>query len=193
MHSFCFEGGETKNPPIQKTFLFGIVGGKEIPVYKLVKMDKAESKDKIEPKITFVSPNSDISNLTKIRTYTSDIPYWKLFVSASAFGVRKRVHSIYFEITDDLTVPISTIYPIINTNSFRKALLSYNTSVQHCDHIFIGRIKFIGRSELPSILGEDALAWAKRVSPPPISLLRNIVHVDKKSVKRTGRLIRLQN
>lgn len=196
-YAFCFEGGETKQPPIQKSFLFGIVGGKELPLYKIIKMGYADKIDKIKPQTTFGLPESSegIAMQSAKETYISNVKHWKLFSSVSAFGVQKRVYSVYLKMEHGENTPVSQIHPVIRTESFLNSLLHnmYSTSTCFaCSHTFIGRFKLINRHELPSILGEDALKWSKRMSPPPISLLKEMIYIDRRSVRRTGRMIRLQ-
>ena len=193
---FNFEGGSVNKSSSNditasiKFHLFGIVGGKEVPLYSLLKsgLVKPDAKQELKPSEIFGQAQGNTTTGWYDSTCTSrwlltDIRYWKIFTGMSAsIGMKKTSHSIYIELADDPKLPVVKIFSLLGT-PYIAALESLKFSVAMLPaHMgFISRFKFVNRNQLPDILDETALGWAKRVFPPPIPLLKEMVSVEENS------------
>ena len=91
---FQFSGG-VRNPTKhtnEKFLLFFVIGGKEVPLYSLLRDSLVLRVDEV------------------VQTYTSGNNIAKLFIGESGFGLARRFHSFYMRLLDD-TAPAITIVP----------------------------------------------------------------------------------
>lgn len=157
MVEFEFVGGNRKptSQSIEKFQLFLLAGGKEVPLYQLLRdgvaMRKAETG------------NSFVTGLT----------YGKLFVGQSGFGIPKRYHSFYFRFQEK--GDIVTIRPF----SF-----SENSPAPLGDFYFKGVIKFLKKSEAAELLDEGSLSlkFLGYQEALPLDLIRRIISVERPKV-----------
>jgi len=179
-NEFEFVGGAVK-PSItsnEKFLLWFIVGGNEIPLYQMQKMNLAT--------IDYEGPMAyDGFSSTPIgregflvgKKYRTEAQFIKIFVYRANIGEPTRYYSFYAQFMDE-PAPMVTVKPF---------------SVDHTGLYFKGRIRFLRTKEVLSLLSDTCKSrkFVKTQGILSTLLLKQMIKVDRSEMRKGVRAIRI--
>lgn len=166
MLTFSYKGGIAK-PKMQtsnKFLAFSIVGGQEVPLYRLQK----------EGLIT-----RDYAAETNESIYLTSHNVIKLFMMRTAFGEQRMMLSLYMRLVDG-PAPMITVKPFAEVKD--------STGFE-----FRGKVEFLRKKEIFAMLDKDSDSYKflSKLRTPSISLLKTIITVDKSELRKGVRHVRI--
>jgi hypothetical protein len=167
-YTFTFNGGAVK-PNINsniKFFLFFVVGGEEIPLYRALTEG-------------LVSRSSDQHDFDIPNSFKTSLNVGKLFTSHAQFGHAKQYYSFYFKFKEPENNPKVTIKGFGNWPAY----------------YFMSWVSFLRRNEIIAVLSEDSnsLKFLKHQRTLPVATLRELINVDRSDMLKGQRRIRIGN
>ena len=167
-YNFIFNGGAVK-PNINsniKFFLFFVVGGEEIPLYRAL----TES---------LVTRAHDQHNFDIPNSFKTSLNIGKLFTSFSEFGNAKQYYSFYFKFREQEGNPKVTIKGFGDWRAY----------------YFTSQISFLRKNEILAVLSEDSasrkfLSYQRTL---PVETLKRLIDVDRSEMLKGQRRIRIGN
>jgi hypothetical protein len=192
---FEFHGGVVK-PTIhtnEKFLLWFIVGGREVPLNHMLKgsmveaVAASESPHPMPGRRSYLSSGEDYSyggsstdyfgRQILMSKFSTHMPYCKLFIQQSGFGVPSRYHSFYLQLMES-PYPTVTILPF---------------SIESTGFFFKGKLRFMGKQEVLNLLNDDVPSkkFLRAQGALPIELLKRMVRVDKGDMRKGIRHVRM--